>query len=220
MSENLDYRPTLLQIITHLGPAWTPAPDGNPEEPDSLYNRTHLLAKNGNLTILLYHTGNTVWPKSERNRLKASAIYPTYKDRTPATLPDDPITITMSLSKTPRVIAQDITTRLLPHYTARIESVMNRIKSETIRHNHKRATEELIAVALGTAVQENGNGMRWIEPLPYSYRANLPHIELTAQERGQIDAKIINLDADTAIQIARIVQQSHKWQTQKAQANT
>lgn len=211
-TDDPDFRPQLRQIIAHLGAEWTAHPAGNPEEPNSPYNRTHLYAHNGPMKLILYHTGETVWPKSERNRLKVSALYPSYPCGTSATAPGDHISITVSLTKPPRTVAQEIQRRLLPHYAARIEEVTQRVRAETLKVNRKKALEEMIAAAIGMPLVDYSFNRKKVEITPY--RPGTPQGTITVALDGTSEIHLKDIDPETAIEIAKIVQQAHRWQAQ------
>lgn len=209
--ETPDTRPLLRQIIAAIGPGWTAHPNGDPEEPDSEYNKTHMIARNGNMGLYVSA------PDTYQNRSKMfeiGCIYPRYSDGTSAVRSSEYFWIKVSRQKPPAQVAKEINRRLMPRYIQVLNRITECVKMEHLRANRKKATEEMIAAALGVNFAPHYNGSksdREITIVPWSLTA--PSGKARVRHDGGVILELDRLDAETAIEIGKILQTAFRCET-------
>lgn len=205
-----DSRPIFRQIIAALGPGWTAHADGNPSEPDSNYNKTHMIAQNGVLKLSLYAPDG--WPKKDNELYRISGIYARYSDNSCAHRPSDYYSINISRKKTPAQIAREVHRRLLPAYAPKAHEIAEKVQLFTLKEDRQKATEEMIAAALNAPLDEMNTGKRGDRRVRIAtyYHSSLPYGKAAVRFNGSVSMELINLDAETAIEIAQIVQAAHR----------
>lgn len=221
MNDTPDLRPTLKQIIALIGPGWTPKPVSEGDDPESEYNKTHMIAQNGNMEIYISTQNGRYSTKASRESYEISGRFPRYSDNTWAVHTSEYITIKASRKKSPAQVAADIKRRFLPIYTENLKQVVNRVRLETLKANRKHALEEMIAAALESPFYPLYSGSRSDREITISpHHTELPSGKLQVRHDGRISMSLDRLDPETAIEIGKVLQQARKYeQAQKAQAN-
>ena len=118
-----DNRPVIRQIIAAIGPGWTAKPTGNSDEPNSSYNKTHMIAQNGDMTLFI--EAPEKW-RGKPEPYQIAASYPTYANKSHAVHTGEALSINVGRMKGPAQVASDIRRRLLPEYTEILKRVIER----------------------------------------------------------------------------------------------
>ena len=210
MNDTPDQRPVIREIIAHLGPGWTAHPNGNQEEPDSSYNRTHMIARNGDMA--LYIEAPERW-RVKPEPYQISGAYPLYQNKAYAAHPDETVSINVGRMKRPAQVAKEITRRLLPDYTKHLQTVKERVRLEDLRSNHQRATEEMIAAALNCPLEQVYPGDSRQRQITIAHCGrDLPYGHAKVGSSGRADITLKDVDPETAIEIGQIIQRVHRYQ--------